>query len=266
MTAPILKQPSSGGLSTFRAAEYSVQVNTTPDAATPTWVWVYGISKFDPTADPTMQNDTDIGSGGFKSQQVTATSLDIAMEGLFKGVRGSDGTVPLDPGVAYLRSKRFLVGINNEVHVRYWRNDGVPDAIEHHFTCAWKDVGGSIEDLQKFTAELKGRGAPKLISKPADANADGLADVVVSSVITLAGTTATGGTFGLTVDGTAVTVPYNVVAAALTTLLAGKGTATGSASPWTITWTPTAQPNSVVVDKTGLLPTGALVGVVNTLA
>lgn len=269
MSYPILKQPSSGGLSTFRAAEYSVQVNTTPDAAEPTWVWVFGISKFDPTADPTMQDDTDIGSGGFKSQQVTATSLDITMEGLFKGVRGEDGVVPLDPGVAYLRSKRFKVGVENEVHLRYWRNDGVPDAIDHHFTCAWKDVGGGIEDLQKFTADLKGRGEPSIISKPADADSDLVEDQVTSSIVTLGGTTATGGAFLLTVDGEEIEVPFDSDATEFTALLVANldaaDSVSGATSPWTITWNTANKPNSVTVAKGTLAPTGATVSVANTL-
>lgn len=269
MTVPILKQPSSGGLSTFRAAEYSVQIDTTPDATDPTWTWWYGISKFDPTADPTLQDDTDIGSGGFKSQQVTATSLDIAIEGLFKGLRGVDGVVPLDPGAAYARSKRFEVGVNNEVHLRYWRNDGVPDAIEGHFTCAWKDVGGGIVDLQKYTVDMKGRGKPLIIPKPVDADQDNVADQVISSIITLGGTTATGGHFILTVDGVAITVPYNTAASPLTALLVASrdaaDVATGSASPWTITWNTANKPNEVIVDGTALTPTGATVSVANTL-
>ncbi|SRR6266702_492106 len=270
MTVPILKQPSSGGLSTFRAAEYSVQVDTTPDSATPTWTWWYGISKFDPTADPTMQDDTDIGSGGFKSQQVTATSLDIAVEGLFKGVRGVDGVVPLDPGAAYVRSKRFQVGIANEVHLRYWRNDGVPDYIEHHFSCGWKDVGGGIPDLQKYTVDMKGRGKPIILSsKPVDADQDNVEDQVISSIITLGGTTATGGHFILDVDGTMITVPYNETASPFTALLVANrdaaDVATGSASPWTITWNTANKPNSVTVDGTALVPSGATVSVANTL-
>lgn len=261
MTAPILKQPSSGGLSTFRAAEYSVQVNTTPDEATPTWVWWYGISKFDPTADPTMQDDTDIGSGGFKSQQVTATSLDISVEGLFKGLRGEDGVVPLDPGTAYVRSKRFKVGVENEVHLRYWRNDGVPDYIEHHFTAAWKDVGGGIEDLQKYTVDMKGRGEPTVLeTKPVDIDGDGVADDIVTTTFTLDGDT-TAGSWTITVDGETLTgIAFDEATADLQTdirtlsTVSDTATVTGVAGDnYIVTWL-TPAPVSISASGAGLTP------------
>lgn len=264
MTEPLIP-PSSGGLSTYRAANWAVQVDTTPTGEEPTWEFWRGISKFDPSQDPTMQDDTDIDSGGFKSQQVTATSLDIAVEGLFKGVRGVDGVTPLNPGCAYVRSLRLKVGIENELHLRFWRTDGLESsAWEHYFAVGWKDVGGSNEELQKFTADLKGRGKPKEIAKPVDSNDDGVADEIASSIITLGGTTAAAGTVVVDADGTEYEWAYNAAAAAITTELDGAGTATGSASPWTITWAD-PKPGTVTGERGAALTVGTTVDVANTL-
>ena len=167
MSSPVpemLTQPESGGLSTFKAARWNVQVNT-GTATTPEWVWWNGISKFEPSQDPTMQDDTDIFSDGFKSQQVTATSEDVMVEGLIKGLRSSSG-LPVDPGAAFVRAKRREVGEENEIQLRYWRSDDLePMCIVQNFAVGWKDVGGTNEDLQKFTADLKGRGKPTLVAK-----------------------------------------------------------------------------------------------------
>lgn len=171
----ILTQPSSGDLSTFKAARWNVQVNTGTKAL-PVWTWWNGISKFDPTQDPTLQDDTDINSRGYKSQQVTATSEDASVEGLIKGLRAATA-LPVDPGAAFVRAKRRKVGEDNEVQLRYWRSDALDEkATVQNFAVSWKDVGGTNEDLQKFTADLKGRGAPREEDKPKDADGDGVED------------------------------------------------------------------------------------------
>jgi hypothetical protein len=167
MSSPILVPPNSNVLSTFRAAEWAVQVNT-GTAATPEWTWVNGLDKFEPSNTPVMQDDTDLYSDAYKSQIATAQALDVAMSGKFKGVKGTDGTVPLDPGLAHIREAGKDVGDDNIVHVRYWRTDDLDEAYEHFFGVNWKDVGGSIEALQTFTATLTGRGKPKAVAKPTE--------------------------------------------------------------------------------------------------
>ena len=171
-----LRQPSSGKLSTFKAARWNVQVLTAGTEETGTWTWWNGISKFDPSQDPTLQDDTDINSRGFKSQLVTATSEDVAVEGLIKGLKALSD-IPVDPGAAFVRSKRRQVGEDNVITLRYWRDDELDDqAVIQRFATSWKDVGGSNEDLQKFTADLKGRGEPTLVDRPLDEDGDGEED------------------------------------------------------------------------------------------
>lgn len=253
MTNPLLKQPESGSLSTFKAARWNVQVNTgTYDV--PVWVWWNGISKFEPSQDPTMQDDTDIFADGFKSQQVTATSEDVSVEGLIKGLRSVSG-LPVDPGAAYVRAKRREVGEENEIQLRYWRSDDLDaDAVIQNFAVGWKDVGGTNEDLQKFTADLKGRGKPTLVPKPTDP---------ASFLVTFAGGPFTAGTWEATVDGqTATGLAFGISSAALKTALealstvgAGKATVTGSmAAGFNVTIA--APVSSLTVDASGLTPVG----------
>ena len=174
MTAP-LEPESSGGLSTFKASRWAVQVNTgTPE--TPEWTWWRGISRFQPTQNPTLQDDTDIDSDGFKSQSVTATSDDLTIEGLIKGTRAASALV-VDPGAAFVRAKRFEVGPDNEVQLRYWRTDELDDqATVNSYAVSWQDQGGTNEELQRFSATLTGRGKPVRTARPLDADGDGVED------------------------------------------------------------------------------------------
>lgn len=161
---PVLKPPNSASLFTFRAAQWATQVNTGTEES-PVWAWLRGLSKFEPVQDPTLQDDSDIDSEGYKSELVTAQKLNINAEGMVKGEK-SLSTVTPDPGTAFLRAKGKQIGYDNIVQIRYWRTDDLPEAFSHFFAVKWTDVGGSNEDLQKFTATLSGRGKPEAISKP----------------------------------------------------------------------------------------------------
>jgi hypothetical protein len=158
---PVLRPPNSSSLFTFRAAEWAFQIYN--DADVP--LFVRGLSKFEPVTDPTMQDDSDIDSEGWKSELVTAQKLNINFEGLMKGEK-SGGVVTPDPGAALLRAKGKDKGYDNIVKARYWRTDDLNEAFEHFFAVKWTDVGGSNEDLQKFTGTLSGRGKPTAIAKP----------------------------------------------------------------------------------------------------
>lgn len=196
MTVKPLVQPEGSELSTFNAAQWNVKiVDESGDL-----LWLNGLTKFEPSQDQTMQDDTDIFSRGYKSQQVTATSEDVSIEGLIKGPK-SLGVAQVDPGLAYLRSKRQKVGEANVVTLVYWRADTLQDyATQQNFAVGWKDVGGSQEDLQKFTADLKGRGAPKQVPVPS----------MVTKKLVISGTATS---ITVTVDGQATSAVTTINAA-----------------------------------------------------
>lgn len=254
----VLEQPESGALSTFKAARYAVQVNT-GTTALPVWTWWNGLSKFEPSADPTMQDDTDIFSDGFKSQMVTATSLDVSTEGLIKGLRAGTA-LPVDPGAAFVRSKQFEVGEDNVIQLRYWRTDELDSqAIVQSFAVNYKDVGGSNEDLQKFTADLKGRGKFVKVAKPGAAPQ-------VKLISFNSATAITAGTWTLSINGeTATALAWNITAAALKTaiealaIVTGTVTVTGTvATGFSVTFA-TDYVNTMSADGSGLTPAATIV-------
>ncbi|MCZ4557986.1 hypothetical protein O4215_20705 [Rhodococcus maanshanensis] len=163
-TEPLLPKDSSTLLTTL-ARDWAVQVNTST-TATPSWVFVYGLSKVSPTQEISMQDDADIHAGGYKSQIATAIGANLDLEGLRKGEGAVDDAITPDPGQEFLRAKGEMTGSKNVAHVRYWRTDSLPDSYEHTFTVGWKDTGGDKEALQGFSCTLTGRGKPKKIAKP----------------------------------------------------------------------------------------------------
>lgn len=163
MSAPLV-QPDTSNLASTLARDWAVQVDIS-DTATPEWVFVNGLTKVDPTIDTTIQDDSDIGAGGYKSSIATALGASLNLEGLRKGTKDGASFTP-DPGQEYLRAKGEEVGYDNFVRMRVWRTDDLPNAFECTYACAWKDIAGGLDALQTFTATLSGRGKPQQISKP----------------------------------------------------------------------------------------------------
>lgn len=154
----VAKAPSSFDLSSTLARDWAVQVNT-GDTETPEWVFVRGLSQFAPTSTPTMQDDSDIDSEGYKSQIATAQEMTFAGEGKRKGQK-AEGVFTQDPGQAFLRKAGRQMGLDNVIHARCWRTDGVQEGYDSNFSVQWEDQAGGNEDLDSFTFTLMSRGKP----------------------------------------------------------------------------------------------------------
>ena len=166
MTTPLLP-PDGSALDTIPAGRYGVQVNTTPGAAagSETWEFVNGLTSFEPTYKPKLEDDTDLTSDGWESQAVTGNAHSIAIEGLVKGETAASTFTP-DPGMTFLVEASKQTGKGAHVHLRYWRTDELSDAVEAHYAVDASLKGGKPNELQKFSGTLTGRGKPKDITKP----------------------------------------------------------------------------------------------------
>lgn len=161
MSAP-LAAPSSDELASYLARDWAFQVNT-GTSESPQWTFVLGLTKFSPKTEATMQDDGDLNSGGYGSEIATELKLAIEADGLAKG--DGDGSVQ-DPGQAHLRAKGEKIGVDNFVHARYWRTDGIDIAKEARFTCKWSDSSEAKDGLFGFSVTLSSRGKPTDIVKP----------------------------------------------------------------------------------------------------
>lgn len=165
----VAQAPSSFDLNSTLARDWALQVNTgTKDS--PKWVYVRGLSQFAPQTSPTMQDDSDIDSKGYKSQIATALEMTFEGEGKRKGEKSGE-TFKQDPGQAYLRDKGRKMGLDNVVQARCWRTDGVQEGYESYFSVKWEDKAGSNDDLDQFSFTLMSRGKPQDIKPVTEANA-----------------------------------------------------------------------------------------------
>ncbi|CAM3536133.1 phage tail tube protein [Tsukamurella ocularis] len=167
MTTPapanVLQPPDSRMLKTVSAGRYAVQINTNADTAgTPTWVFINGISKWEPKFDAQLEDDSDIYGDNYKSEVAAGNGFSVDVEGFLKFV--DEGVT--DPGLAILLAKAEETGFDNYAHIRYWRRDEVPEARESLFAVKISPAGGKPNELQKWNGSLSGRGRPKNITKP----------------------------------------------------------------------------------------------------
>lgn len=154
----VAKAPASHDLASTLARDWALQVQDTDGA----WVFVRGLSKFAPKTTPTMKDDSDIDSEGYKSQIATALQMTFEGEGFRKGELAGE-TFTQDPGQAILREVGRQMGLRNVVKARAWRTDGVDEGYESAFSVEWTDSDGGNEDLDQFSFSLMSRGKPAKI-------------------------------------------------------------------------------------------------------
>ena len=149
--------------------KYYLDVNAgTHDA--PEWIGVYGITDFKHPLTPTLTDDSDYDSGGFKSQAVTAIAWQVVCI-LDRKVQDAEPT-EYDPGQELLRTTALLMGTGNVVEMRYYEmgDDGVGgprvEAFQGYGAVSWVPVGGTMEALDTVTMTIDARGRLNQITHP----------------------------------------------------------------------------------------------------
>jgi len=176
------------------ARRWWLDVNTNTYAA-PTWIAVNGVEDFKYALDPSVQDDSDYDSGGYKSSTITAIgwSLDCKVA---RKVTVASATV-YDPGAEVLRAASMLMGASNRVDVRWYEmTSGGPkvEAYRGYAAVSWSEDGGGMDALAAVSIKLTGQGASTAITHP-----DGAAVVpVLYSVLPATAATAGGSLHQLT--------------------------------------------------------------------
>lgn len=163
----VAKAPASFDLASTLARDWALQVKNEAGE----WVFVRGLSKFAPKTTPTMKDDSDIDSEGYKSQIATALQQTFEGEGYRKGTLSGD-TFKQDEGQAALRAVGRKMGLGNVIPARCWRTDGVEEGYEGHFSVEWTDNDGGNEDLDQFSFTMMSRGKPMSIKPVTDPQGD----------------------------------------------------------------------------------------------
>lgn len=143
----------------------------TLDTATP--IGVFGITEFKDAISPSLQDDGDFDSDGWKSQTNSANAWGIEFK-VARKTKASDPT-KYDEGQEIIRKTSRKTGVGNRVYCRWYEMEpGGPrvEAYRGQAVASWSPDGGNMEALSSVSVTLTGRGAPEEIDHP-EAGAEG---------------------------------------------------------------------------------------------
>lgn len=154
-----------GASTTNRKWYLDVDSSTT---STPTWVGVFGITEFQDALEPTLQEDSDFDSDGYKSQTKTASAWSLTTK-VARKVTTALATA-YDPGQEILRLAANENGVANSVHIRWYEMEpGGPrvEAYQGKAAVSWSPDGGGMDALSTVSVTLTGQGKRNAITHPA---------------------------------------------------------------------------------------------------
>lgn len=240
MTGPLVTTDTSD-LSATLARYWNVQVRAVGGT---TWTFIRGITSFNPTVSKTRQDSGDFHSGNWGGSTGTEAtwSLEVAV------LRKLDENGDPDPGVEMCRAKDGELGTGEELEVRWWRSDELPDAYSGKASVDFSTAAGDKTALLGATITLNGVGARASITKPT------MAAVTAISLIPSVATIGVGETLEMEVldqDDNNVTqdctfVSSNVARATVDDNGVVLGIATGAAATITATY-PAVTPDTALV-------------------
>jgi hypothetical protein len=143
-----------------------LDVNT-GTTASPVWTPVGGLTNFTPSLNPTLQDDSDFDSGGYKSSTVTA--LDWGASFTVSRKVQPNAPTTYDPGQEKLRTTSLLMGVENTVEIRFYEmSDGGPrvEAYQGNAAVSWSPSGGAMDALDEVAVTLTGQGERTAITHP----------------------------------------------------------------------------------------------------
>lgn len=137
--------------------------------ASPTWVGVFGMTEFKPGIEPTLQDDSDMDGGGYKSQTKTAEAWSCEFK-VKRAVTTASSTA-YDPGQEVVRLRAIgKFGPANSIDIRYYEMEPSGPRIEAYrgnAAVSWSPDGGQMDAIDFVSVVLTGQGALSPITHPA---------------------------------------------------------------------------------------------------
>ncbi|MFF9312144.1 phage tail tube protein [Streptomyces sp. NPDC014748] len=127
------------------------------------WQLVPGVTSFEPSADPNIEDSSDYDSGGWAGNTKTGQAWEL---GVTINRRINDQVKVYHPTHEALRAAAFSFGSASQVHLRYYDRDGLPEAYEGVALVTWKPSGGEYTALDQVELTLTGDGPLALITNP----------------------------------------------------------------------------------------------------
>ncbi|HET6915574.1 MAG TPA: IPT/TIG domain-containing protein [Acidimicrobiales bacterium] len=168
--------------------KWYLDVNT-GTTASPVWTGVFGVLNFTPSLNPTLQDDSDFDSQGYKSSTVTALDWGCSLT-VSRKTQVNAPTV-YDPGQEKLRTTSLLQGVQNSVQIRFYEMaPGGPrvEAYMGNAAVSWSPSGGAMDALDEVAVTLTGQGQRQSITHP-----DSTANAPVINALSPSSTGVAGG-------------------------------------------------------------------------
>jgi hypothetical protein len=153
------------GASTLNRKYY---VDVAIPGETPAWTPIMGMTEFQYNVEPTLQDDSDFDSEGFRSQTKTAEGWSCTFTVARKVTAGA--ATAYDPGQELLRERSFgNTGAAASVLVRFYEmEEGGPreEAYQGLATVSWSPNGGGMDAVSTVGVTLTGQGRLNGITHP----------------------------------------------------------------------------------------------------
>lgn len=130
---------------------------------TPDWQPLIGVTEFQPTFPPNIEEATTYDSGGWAENEKTGQSWEISAT--FNRRINDTAKVYNDVHEA-LRQASFAYGSAARVRIRFYDRNGLPEAYQGTALVEWEDQGGEANALGQVSVTLTGDGPLTLIDNP----------------------------------------------------------------------------------------------------
>jgi len=146
--------------------KWYIDINVGTHAAAD-WKAINGVTEINPKHEPTLQDDSDSDSGGYRSSTVTALAWSVDLK-IARKPTAADLTV-YDTGQEALRAKAALIGISNRTEIRYYEvtpSGPVAEAYMGYVAVSYSESGGALDALDEVALTLTGQGDRAEITHP----------------------------------------------------------------------------------------------------
>ena len=127
------------------------------------WQQFFGITDFQPTTPPEIQDSTTYDTDGWAENTKTLQSWQLAIT--FNRQTSSDGTSYNTVHEAF-RTAALGFGAGSKIPVRWYDRNGLPEAYQGLALVTWEPQGGDAKALDQVKLTLTGTGPLTLITNP----------------------------------------------------------------------------------------------------
>lgn len=159
MTTPT---PTENTTTTALARRWRLEVNMGTHE-TPEWALCPGITEFEWTAEPNLEDATEYETDGWTQNTKTSQSWEVVAT--FNRKTNPEQTA-YSPVHEAIRTAFFAYGAESNIHLRFLDRNGLPEAYEGFAVPEWEPQGGEYTDLDQVEVTFHGNGPLTEIDNP----------------------------------------------------------------------------------------------------